>query len=193
VSPGPPPTPARPTTWEYLVERWPAEEREARNDRLSELGSKGWQLGGVVPGSETSEWIFQRPARRARWTTAILGSSWTETARALRVSQLEQSLAALEKGALEAVDGAWVTAVASARTQLEQLLDRIADDLDGKKDPDPTFDELVEQISSAKVSAIENQDFQHAASMRDLERSLARLLAYVAELFSGPQSPEPSN
>jgi Clp amino terminal domain, pathogenicity island component len=55
--------PVKPLTWEYLVEHWPAEERAPRTERLSALGAERWQLAAVVPGPETSEWVFQRPAR----------------------------------------------------------------------------------------------------------------------------------
>ena len=82
AEPSPGPTrraPVTPSTWEYLVEHWPAEERAPRTERLSALGAERWQLAAVLPGPETSEWVFQRPARPSRWTTAILGSSWTQS------------------------------------------------------------------------------------------------------------------
>ena len=88
---------------------------------------------------------------------------------------------------MDARDAAGVTAIAGAREQLDLLIARLGKVSERENEKDSTFDDLIEMVRNEKESAIRGQDFQRAASMRDIERSIARLLATVTELFTSPQ------
>jgi ATP-dependent Clp protease ATP-binding subunit ClpC len=56
-----------------------------------------------------------------------------------------------------------------------------------------TVRDLLDSVTSAKEAAIENQDFNRAASIRDFERRLTNLLTRIPEVIGRDQSPPPTS
>ena len=174
------PTPTRRLSWEYRIELWPAAEPDARREQLDDLGTDGWQLAAVVSGSGSSEWVFMRQRTEYRWSTADIDVAGPR--RALTVGQVEDALADAQKAALEASDAGRVTSIAELEGEFRGLIQRVVDAVDIEQEGELgslALDVLVERVSATKEGLIEAQDFQQAASLRNLERQFHRTLGDI--------------
>ena len=108
--------------------------------------------------------------------------SWRARDRALTVGQVETALADAQEAALEALDAGRVTSIAELEGEFRGLIQRVVDAVDIEQEGEPgslALDVLVERVSATKEGLIEAQDFQQAASLRDLERQFHRMLGDI--------------
>jgi hypothetical protein len=188
------PVPMR-LTWEYHIERWESDGLPAGSGaRLAELGADGWQLAAVVPFTGGNELVFQRqsrprpPRRDPVWTTALIGESGYRPA---TIADIENAVVAARKSVEESGGDEQYADITAFEKRLDEIVDRVAEALKGKLEVSGAteVDALVDCVRAEKEAAIEAQDFQRAAEIRDVERQLVTVLRDIASVLRTKPDP----
>jgi hypothetical protein len=175
---------------EYRVERWADEAEAMREVQLAELGTNGWELAAVVPSDDDAEWIFQRPVPLVApglppaWTTALIGESGYRPA---TVADIENAAIKTRQEAQEAGDQDRAALIVTFEQRFDHALERATEALKGRLEVTgtTTLDALVDALRAAKEDAIDRQEMQYAATLRDVERKLVAGLRAIPEALRG--------
>jgi hypothetical protein len=195
------------TQWAYRVVSLTAGDAKGRQEELTELGARGWQLVTVAPGADGLQWVFQRPlptesqlASASRAGQAERPSQPVdEKTRAHTILELRALIAAARERAVASDDSGRASLAGGLEPRLNILLDAIVKSLDSASpdvelvprlvDGTLTIGEVLDVARRAQDDAIQAQQFARAAERRGRRRKLENLLGEIGQLIQANDAP----